>query len=91
VVYEFCKKAREHGVDIFRIFDSLNYLDNLKLGIDAVGSANGVVEAAICYSGDISDPNKKKYTLDYYLNLAKELDKLGIHILGIKAIPLTLT
>ncbi len=71
-------------MDIFRIFDSLNYLENLKLGIDAVGSAGGVVEAAICYTGDVSDPNRKKYNLDYYLNLAREIDKMGAHILAIK-------
>lgn len=60
VVHKFCKTAHQHGMDVFRIFDSLNYLDNLKLGIDAVGEAGGVIEAAICYTGDVADPGKAK-------------------------------
>jgi pyruvate carboxylase len=54
-----------------QVFDSLNYIENMRLGIDAVGAAGGIVEAAICYTGDISDPNKKPYTLDYYLAFAR--------------------
>lgn len=84
LIYEFCKKARENGVDIFRVFDSLNYIENMRLGIDAVKKANGVVEATICYTGDITDKRKTKHTLEYYLNLTKELVDCGIHILGIK-------
>jgi len=84
VVYKFCQMAQKHGMDIFRVFDSLNYMDNLKLGIDAVGSAGGVVEASICYTGDVSDPTKGPYTLEYYLNFATELMKQNIHILNIK-------
>ncbi|KAG0171787.1 pyruvate carboxylase [Apophysomyces sp. BC1034] len=84
VVYEFCDKAVKAGMDIFRIFDSLNYIENMKLGIDAVKKAGGVVEASICYTGDVSDPQKKKYDLNYYLNLTQELVDEGIHILGIK-------
>ncbi|KAJ1936963.1 pyruvate carboxylase, partial [Kickxella alabastrina] len=85
VVYEFCKQAREHGVDVFRVFDSLNYVENLKLGIDAVRKANGVIEATVCYTGDVSNPAKHpKYTLEYYLDLVDELVALDIHILGIK-------
>lgn len=84
VVYDFCAKAVQAGMDIFRIFDSLNYVENMKLGIDAVKKAGGVVEAAICYSGDVSNPKKTKYTLDYYLKLTQELVDEGIHILGIK-------
>ncbi|KAI9321464.1 pyruvate carboxylase [Dichotomocladium elegans] len=84
VVYEFCKKSVEAGMDIFRIFDSLNYIENMRLGIDAVKKAGGVVEASICYTGDVSDPKKKKYNLDYYLKLTQELVNEGIHILGIK-------
>ncbi|KAJ1727938.1 pyruvate carboxylase [Coemansia biformis] len=85
VVYEFCKQARAHGVDVFRVFDSLNYVENLKLGIDAVREANGVIEATICYTGDVSDPTRHpKYTLEYYLDLVDELVALDIHILGIK-------
>lgn len=71
-------------MDIFRVFDSLNYLPNLILGINAVGNAGGVVEAAISYSGDVSDPNRTKYDIQYYTSLADELVKAGTHILAIK-------
>jgi pyruvate carboxylase len=84
IIYDFCQKAKDHGMDIFRIFDSLNYIENMKLGIDAVKKAGGVIEAAICYTGDISNPNKKKFNLEYYLNLTEQLVNLGIHVLGIK-------
>ncbi|XP_013162177.1 PREDICTED: pyruvate carboxylase, mitochondrial isoform X1 [Papilio xuthus] len=83
-VYKFCDMAVKSGMDIFRVFDSLNYLPNLILGMDAAGKAGGVVEAAISYTGDVSDPNKKKYDLKYYLNLADELVKAGTHVLAIK-------
>uniref|UniRef100_A0A0G4HCF9 Pyruvate carboxylase n=1 Tax=Chromera velia CCMP2878 TaxID=1169474 RepID=A0A0G4HCF9_9ALVE len=83
-VHKFCDEAVKRGMDIFRVFDSLNYVENLKLGIDAVGSAGGVVEAAIAYSGNVADPERKPYTLDYYLELARELAALDIHILCIK-------
>ncbi|KAJ2951662.1 hypothetical protein O0L34_g13821 [Tuta absoluta] len=84
VVYKFCEMAVKTGMDIFRVFDSLNYLPNLILGMDAAGKAGGVVEAAISYTGDVSDPNKKKYDLKYYTNLADELVKAGTHVLCIK-------
>ena len=71
-------------MDIFRVFDSLNYMPNMILGMDAVGKAGGVIEASICYSGDVSNPEKTKYNLDYYVKLADELVKGGTHILGIK-------
>ena len=83
-VHKFCEVAVRHGMDVFRIFDSLNYVDNLKLGIDAVGAAGGVVEAAISYTGDISNPNKGKFTTDYYLDLARQLVACDIHVLAIK-------
>ena len=83
-VHKFCEVAVRHGMDVFRIFDSLNYVDNLKLGIDAVGSAGGVVEAAISYTGDISNPHKGKFTTDYYLDLARQLVACDIHVLAIK-------
>jgi pyruvate carboxylase len=83
-VHKFCEVAVRHGMDVFRIFDSLNYVDNLKLGIDAVGSAGGVVEAAISYTGDISNPSKGKFTTDYYLDLARQLVACDIHVLAIK-------
>ena len=78
-VFKFCDVAVRHGMDVFRVFDSLNYLDNLKLGVDAVGAAGGVVEAAISYTGDISDPTKGKFTLDYYLELAREVRSHCMH------------
>jgi len=83
-VHKFCDVAVRHGMDVFRVFDSLNYVDNLKLGIDAVGSAGGVVEAAISYTGDISNPARTKYQLDYYLELARQLVDAKIHVLAIK-------
>ena len=82
----FCELAVKSGMDIFRVFDSLNYVPNLLVGMEAAGNAGGVVEAAISYTGDVSDPNRKKYTLDYYLDLAEQLVKAGTHILGIKVI-----
>ncbi|XP_076758922.1 pyruvate carboxylase isoform X1 [Xylocopa sonorina] len=84
VVFKFCELAVQTGMDIFRVFDSLNYLPNLILGMDAAGKAGGIVEAAISYTGDVSDPNKKKYDLKYYTNLADELVKAGTHVLSIK-------
>ena len=84
VVYKFCKQAHESGVDIFRVFDSLNYLDNLKLGVDAAGAAGGFVEGAMSYTGDVADPTKGKYNLDYYLELARNLVDMGVHSLAIK-------
>ncbi len=76
--------AVKSGMDIFRVFDSLNYLPNLILGMEAAGKAGGVVEAAISYTGDVSNPEKKKYDLNYYLNLSDELVKAGTHVLCIK-------
>ncbi|ORX92180.1 pyruvate carboxylase [Basidiobolus meristosporus CBS 931.73] len=84
VVYEFCEQAVKTGMDIFRIFDSLNYIENMKLGIDAVRKAGGVVEAAICYTGDVADKSRTKYTVEYYLDLVQQLVDCGIHILAIK-------
>lgn len=84
VVFKFCDKAHEMGMDIFRVFDSLNYLPNLQLGIEAAGQAGGVVEAAISYTGDVFNPKNSKYNIDYYMNLASELARAGIHVLCIK-------
>uniref|UniRef100_A0A671QCI1 pyruvate carboxylase n=1 Tax=Sinocyclocheilus anshuiensis TaxID=1608454 RepID=A0A671QCI1_9TELE len=83
-VFKFCEVAKENGMDIFRVFDSLNYIPNMLLGIEAAGAAGGVVEAAISYTGDVSDPMRQKYSLEYYLKLANELVKAGTHILAIK-------
>lgn len=80
----FAKEAVNAGMDIFRVFDSLNYVDNLRFGIDAVRDAGGVAEGTICYTGDISDPNKQKYSLEYYLEMADALVSHGVHMLCIK-------
>ncbi|CDF88563.1 BN860_13168g1_1 [Zygosaccharomyces bailii CLIB 213] len=79
----FVKQAKENGVDIFRVFDSLNDLEQLKVGVDAVKKAGGVVEATVCYSGDMLQPGKK-YDLDYYLEVTEKIVKMGTHFLGIK-------
>lgn len=84
VVQEFIKIAANQGVDIFRIFDSLNWIENMKLPIDAALETGKIVEGAICYTGDILDPKETKYTLDYYVKKAVELEKLGCHIFAIK-------
>jgi len=84
VVAGFVKNAAENGIDIFRIFDSLNYLPNLRTAMSAVRETHGVCEAAICYTGDILDPARAKYSLNYYVKLAKELERMGAHFLAIK-------
>jgi len=84
VTRNFVAEAKAAGVDIFRVFDSLNYVDNMLFGIDAVRAAGGVCEAAIGYTGDVSDPRKSKYTLDYYLQFAHKLVDAGIDVLAIK-------
>ncbi|CZT03394.1 PYC2 Pyruvate carboxylase 2 [Rhynchosporium graminicola] len=82
-IFHFCEQAKKHGVDIFRIFDALNDIAQLEVGIKAVHKAGGVVEGTVCYSGDMLNP-KKKYNLEYYLKLVDELVGMNIHILGIK-------
>ena len=84
VVYKFCDQARKSGIDVFRVFDSLNYLENLQLGVDAAGKAGGFVEGTMSYTGDVADPTKGKYSLDYYLELASKLNDMGVHSLAIK-------
>jgi pyruvate carboxylase len=84
VVAGFVKHAASEGIDIFRIFDSLNYIPNLKVAMEAVQETHAVCEAAICYTGDILDPKRSKYSLKYYIKLARELEKMGAHFLGIK-------
>ncbi|KAG1760840.1 carbamoyl-phosphate synthase L chain, ATP binding domain-containing protein [Suillus occidentalis] len=81
-------KAVENGLDIFRVFDSLNYFENMRLGIDAAKKAGGVVEAVVCYSGDVASPKETKYTLQYYLDFIDQLVEEGIHILGYPDIPI---
>ncbi len=84
VVEGFVKHAAATGVDIFRVFDSLNYLPNLEPAMNAVKETHAVCEAAICYTGNILDPARDKYTLKYYVDLARKLEKMGAHMLAIK-------
>ncbi len=84
VVKEFIKEAAAQGIDIFRIFDSLNWMPNMQVAVEATLNTGKVCEAAICYTGDILDPSRQKYSLSYYVRLAKELERMGTHILGIK-------
>lgn len=83
-VREFVAEAARQGMDIFRVFDSLNWLPNMQVAMEAVGKANKVCEAALCYTGDILDPKRDKYPLKYYVKMAKELERMGAHVLGIK-------
>ncbi|KIV94316.1 pyruvate carboxylase, variant [Exophiala mesophila] len=82
-IYHFCKQAKKNGMDIFRVFDALNDIDQLEVGMKAVQEAGGVVEGTICYSGDMLDPNTK-YTLQYYLDLVDKIVKIGTHTVAIK-------
>ncbi len=84
VVAGFVKHAAASGMDIFRIFDSLNYLPNLQVAMDAVQETHALCEAAVCYTGNIQDGARDKYSLKYYVKLAKELEKRGAHLLAIK-------
>ncbi len=85
VVAGFVKHSAEAGMDIFRIFDSLNYLPNMQVAMEAVrNETKSICEAAVCYTGDIDDPKRDKYSLKYYIAKAKELEKMGAHILAIK-------
>ncbi|MDQ0298990.1 pyruvate carboxylase [Salibacterium salarium] len=84
VIKEFVEKSASAGIDVFRIFDSLNWVDGMKLTINEVREQNKIAEASMCYTGDILNPHRDKYDLKYYKNLAKELEQAGAHILGIK-------
>ncbi|MGB8167544.1 MAG: pyruvate carboxylase [Chthoniobacteraceae bacterium] len=84
VVAGFVKHAAECGMDVFRVFDSLNDLGNMKAAMEAVQETHGICEAAICYAGDILDPSRAKYSLKYYVGMAQELEKMGAHFLAIK-------
>ncbi|NBQ25262.1 MAG: pyruvate carboxylase, partial [Verrucomicrobia bacterium] len=84
VVDGFVRHAAEAGMDIFRVFDSLNYLPNLKTAMEAVQQTHGVCEAALCYTGNILDGGRDKFDLAYYVKLAKELERMGAHMLAIK-------
>ena len=84
VIREFVKKSAEAGIDVFRIFDSLNWIKGMEVAIDATREAGKVAEAAICYTGDILDDSRDKYTVGYYKKMAKDLESAGAHILAIK-------
>ncbi|MBP1932871.1 pyruvate carboxylase [Ammoniphilus resinae] len=84
VIRKFVQLSSEAGIDVFRIFDSLNWIEGMRTAIDSVLENGKIAEAAICYTGDILDANRDKYSLKYYINLAKELEKAGAHILCIK-------
>ncbi|MBW2186959.1 MAG: pyruvate carboxylase, partial [Deltaproteobacteria bacterium] len=84
VVEDFVAKSAAGGIDVFRVFDSLNWTKGMKVAMDAVQKNNAICEASICYTGDILDPKRDKYPLEYYVNMAKELENMGAHILGIK-------
>ncbi|MEE4164314.1 MAG: pyruvate carboxylase [Woeseiaceae bacterium] len=84
VVQFFVKRAAAAGVDVFRVFDSLNWVENMRVAIDAVLESGKLCEGTICYTGDLTDPRPSKYDLDYYVTMARELEAAGAHILGIK-------
>jgi pyruvate carboxylase len=84
VIREFVEKSAQAGIDVFRIFDSLNWVKGMTVAIDAVRQTGKIAEAAVCYTGDILDPSRPKYNLDYYKTIAKELEQAGAHILAIK-------
>ncbi len=84
VVKGFVRHAAATGIDIFRVFDSLNYLPNLRPAMEAARSTHAICEAAICYTGDILDPSRDKYSLKHYVKLARELERMGAHFLAIK-------
>ncbi|HEX9473105.1 MAG TPA: pyruvate carboxylase [Steroidobacteraceae bacterium] len=80
----FVRQAAATGIDLFRIFDSLNWVENMRVAIDAVLESGKLCEAAICYTGNLASPHERKYTLDYYLELARALKAAGTHLIGIK-------
>ena len=84
VVKYFVRQAAQGGVDLFRVFDCLNWVENMRVSMDAVAEEGKLCEAALCYTGDILNPERAKYDLKYYVNLAKELEKAGAHILAVK-------
>lgn len=83
VVQSFVAEAAK-GIDVFRVFDSLNWVENMRVAMDAVQEAGKVCEGTVCYTGDILDPNRAKYDVKYYVDMAKELEAAGAHVLGLK-------
>lgn len=84
VIRAFIQESAASGIDVFRIFDSLNWLKGMEVALDEVLKNGKIAEVCLCYTGDILDSRKEKYTLDYYVKMAKEIEKMGAHILGIK-------
>ncbi len=84
IVRVFVKEAADAGIDVFRVFDALNWVPNMQVAMEAVVESGTICEAAICYTGDITNPKRTKYSLKYYVELAKQLEKMGAHILAIK-------
>jgi pyruvate carboxylase len=84
VVRYFVSRAAASGIDLFRVFDSLNWVDNMRVAIDAVNESGALCEGAICYTGDLFDRTRSKYDLVYYLDIARRLQRAGVHIIGIK-------
>src|SRR5690606_9847801 len=84
VVQSFVAQAATSGVDVFRVFDSLNWVENMRVAMDAVLDANKLCEGTICYTGDLLDPARSKYDLRYYVDRARELQAAGAHVLGLK-------
>ena len=84
VVQHFVAQAATSGIDVFRVFDSLNWVENMRVSMDAVLETGRLLEAAVCYTGDILDPDRSAYDLDYYVKLARDLAAAGTHVLGIK-------
>lgn len=84
VVESFVKQAAETGIDIFRVFDSLNWVENMRVAMDAVIETGRLCEGTVCYTGDLLDPARAKYDLKYYVGMAKELEAAGAHVLGLK-------
>ncbi len=84
VVVNFIERAAQNGVDVFRVFDSLNWTVNMRLAIETVIKSEKICEGTICYTGDILNPDRSKYDLNYFVNMGRELKDMGVHILGLK-------
>ena len=84
VVRFFTLQAAKSGIDVFRVFDSLNWVENMRVAMDAVQEAGKICEGTVCYTGDLNDPDRSKYDLKYYVGMARDLEKAGAHVLGLK-------
>ncbi len=84
VIRDFIKESADSGIDLYRIFDSLNWLKGMEVAVDEVIKNGKIAEACLCYTGDILDTSRQKYNLDYYIQVAREIENMGTHILGVK-------